>query len=237
MDDGGGSLTVDGTVAVTEPVSVDDNGSTLSVDDGGGSLTVDGTVAVSGAVDTELPAGDNLGSTTAYKTSSPIVGAQLMIADGANHVPVPNMSDADGTGTNGNHMGTMAKLRMFNGTSWDRARGDTTNGLDVDVTRVGGTVTAKETRAATVAHTQVSDTASSTTILASNANRLKATITNDSTARLYLRLEAAAASTTAYTVSLAQHETWEENTYTGEIRGIWATDPNAGAARVAEFTA
>jgi hypothetical protein len=30
---------------------------------------------------------------------------------------------------------------LFNGTTWDRARGDTTNGLDVDVTRVQGTVT------------------------------------------------------------------------------------------------
>lgn len=29
----------------------------------------------------------------------------------------------------------------YNGTSWDRLRSDTTNGLDVDVTRVGGTVT------------------------------------------------------------------------------------------------
>jgi len=29
-----------------------------------------------------------------------------------------------------------AALELFNGTTWDRARGDTTNGLDVDVTRV-----------------------------------------------------------------------------------------------------
>ena len=30
---------------------------------------------------------------------------------------------------------------LYNGTTWDRMRGDTTNGLDVDVTRVQGTVT------------------------------------------------------------------------------------------------
>lgn len=30
---------------------------------------------------------------------------------------------------------------MYNGTTWDRVRGDITNGIDVDVTRVGGTVT------------------------------------------------------------------------------------------------
>ena len=34
-----------------------------------------------------------------------------------------------------------AALLEFNGTTWDRARGDTTNGIDVDVTRVTGTVT------------------------------------------------------------------------------------------------
>lgn len=75
VNDGGGSLTVDGTVAATqsgawtvsvnEPVSIDDNGGSLTVDgtvavssvggtvvvgDGGGSLTVDGTVGISGTV-------------------------------------------------------------------------------------------------------------------------------------------------------------------------------------------
>lgn len=70
ISDGGGSITVDGTVAATqsgawtvsvnEPVSIDDNGGSITVDgtvavssvsgtvvvgDGGGSLTVDGTVA------------------------------------------------------------------------------------------------------------------------------------------------------------------------------------------------
>ena len=34
-----------------------------------------------------------------------------------------------------------ADLQVFNGTTWDRARGDITTGLDVDVTRVQGNVT------------------------------------------------------------------------------------------------
>lgn len=56
IDDGGGSITVDGTVnaVLAEPISVDDNGGsltvddgglTLSIDDGGGVITVDGTVS------------------------------------------------------------------------------------------------------------------------------------------------------------------------------------------------
>ena len=49
--DGGGSITVDGTVtanAGTGPWPVTDNGGSLSIDDGGGSITVDGTVSVTG---------------------------------------------------------------------------------------------------------------------------------------------------------------------------------------------
>jgi surface antigen len=112
------------------------------------------------------------------------------------------------------------------------------NTITVDGTvGVSGTVAVQQNRAATSALTTVADNAASVTILASNANRLKALITNDSSARLYLRFEAAAASTSNYGVSLAQYETWEEWTYTGEIRGIWATDPGDGAARVTEFTA
>jgi len=45
ISDAAGSLTVDGTVAISGTVAVTDNSSTLSVDDGAGSLTVDGTVA------------------------------------------------------------------------------------------------------------------------------------------------------------------------------------------------
>lgn len=59
VNDNGGSLTVDGTVAISGPVAVTqstspwvigDGGGTISIDDGGGSLTVDGTVAISGSV-------------------------------------------------------------------------------------------------------------------------------------------------------------------------------------------
>jgi hypothetical protein len=52
-----GSVAVSG---VTGVVHIDDNASTISVDDGGGSLTVDGTVGVSGTVtvDSELTTAD-----------------------------------------------------------------------------------------------------------------------------------------------------------------------------------
>lgn len=44
----------------------------LSVDDNGGSLTVDGTVAISGAIDTELPAAGALADNTANPTTTSV---------------------------------------------------------------------------------------------------------------------------------------------------------------------
>jgi hypothetical protein len=67
VSDGGGSLTVDGTVtanAGTGPWPVTDNGGTLSVDDGAGSLTVDGSVSVSNFPATQAVTG-TVTSTTA----------------------------------------------------------------------------------------------------------------------------------------------------------------------------
>jgi hypothetical protein len=71
------------------------------VSDGGGSITVDGTVSISGALDTELP-------------------AAAALADGAGNPTTPTVGSAN---------------LVYNGTTWDRARGDIANGLDVDVTR------------------------------------------------------------------------------------------------------
>ena len=43
-NDSGNPVPISGTVSVNQPVAVTDNGTSLSIDDGGGSITVDGTV-------------------------------------------------------------------------------------------------------------------------------------------------------------------------------------------------
>lgn len=94
----------------------------------------------------------------------------------------------------------------------------------------------KEKRAATATTTSVSDTALSTTLLAANANRLGATVYNDSTVDLYLKL-GATASLTSFTVKMAADGYYEVPfNYTGIIDGIWASDA-IGAARIVELTA
>lgn len=79
-----GALLVDGS-ATTQPVS--------------GTVGVSGTVTVSGTVDTELPAAAALADATANPTITSAGSLNL----------------------------------LFNGTTWDRMRGDTTNGLLVNV--------------------------------------------------------------------------------------------------------
>lgn len=75
---------------------------------------------------------------------------------------------------------------------------DAANGLDVDVTRVSGTVTVQSTGAGTATLANVPSSGTSVTLITSNANRRGAVIHNDSSAVLYLKY-GTAASTTSYT--------------------------------------
>lgn len=89
-------------------------------------------------------------------------------------------------------------------------------------------------KGATANLSSVSDSASSTTIKIANPARQSVTITNDSSARLYLGYTSGSVSTTVYSFSLAQHETVVIDDYTGQINGIWASDPGDGGARITE---
>lgn len=95
-------------------------------------------------------------------------------------------------------------------------------------------------KSATGTPTAVTSNASSVTVLASNANRLGATIVNDSTSDLYLLLETGGtASTTVFTIHLPPRTTVEAYYevpfgYTGDVIGIWSSAQ--GHARVTEFT-
>jgi hypothetical protein len=101
---------------------------------------------------------------------------------------------------------------------------------------IAATVPTKEVRAATSAVTSVVGSATSVTLLASNGNRLGATVYNDSTATLNLKL-GATASATSFTIQLAANGGYYEVPfgYTGVIDGIWASA--TGNARITELTA
>lgn len=100
----------------------------------------------------------------------------------------------------------------------------------------GSRLPVKEAKAATATRTNVPDNLSNVMILASNANRKSAIITNDSSGILHLALGTVAATTADYTVKLFQNQSYQvPSVYTGQINGIWATDPNDGGARVTEM--
>lgn len=91
-------------------------------------------------------------------------------------------------------------------------------------------------RSSTATTTLVADTAVSTQLLAANTARLGASVTNDSSALLYLKL-GTTASATDYSAPLMKNGYFETPYgYTGRIDGIWASDPNDGAARITELT-
>lgn len=92
-------------------------------------------------------------------------------------------------------------------------------------------------QAATATLTNVSGSATSVTLLASNAAREGAMFFNDSAAALYLKY-GATASTSSFTVKIpagGYHEIPGPSIYTGIIDGIW--DSATGTVRVTELSA
>lgn len=63
-----------------------------------------------------------------------VIGS-VTIGDGTQNIAIDSaQSDAESNGVNSLH--TSSRNYVFNGSTWDRNRGDITNGMDVDVTRV-----------------------------------------------------------------------------------------------------
>ena len=99
---------------------------------------------------------------------------------------------------------------------------------------IAATVTVKEVRSTTPSQTSPSVTNSSTSILASNSNRLGATIYNEGAAICYLKL-GSTASTTSYTIQLQVGGYYElPFAYTGAIDGI--TSAGTAQLRVTELS-
>lgn len=85
--------------------------------------------------------------------------------------------------------------------------------------------------------TNTNDTATSTELATQNTSRMGGSITNTSSAVLYVLLEnSGTASATRFTKRLSQWESWPiPECWIGQIKGVWATDPNDGVAIVQEY--
>lgn len=138
------------------------NGLDVDVTRVSGNVAVTGTfwqatqpVSIAGTVtiDSELAAAAAMADGFANPTTS-VVAAGNLLYNGSSwdrQRSTSALTDAasQGIATAGNY--------LFNGTTWDRIRGDITNGIDVDVTRVTGTVTVAGTVTCTPSGTQTVD--------------------------------------------------------------------------------
>lgn len=107
--------------------------------------------------------------------------------------------------------------------------------LKVEATLVDDAGNVIVTRPATSTVTSVNDSAANQTLLAANTSRVGATIQNDSSEILYVKL-GATATATDYTVKMVAGAYYEvPYGYTGQIDGIWANN-STGAARIDELT-
>ena len=115
-----------------------------------------------------------------------------------------------------------------------------TVGIDPSVHPQGPGVSATalrvlEAKPQTGTQTSVASSASDTTVLAANANRIGCTVYNDSTAILYLLLAVGTSTNTNYTVQVAAGGYYEAPYgYAGIIKGLWASA--TGNARITEIT-
>lgn len=120
-------------------------------------------------------------------------------------------------------------LRLDIGVAGAESQVSTVNPLPIT-----GTVTPTPSTFAIAAETIVAASTNSQTLLIANASRKFASICNDSTAILRIRLSSTAASITTFTVALInQYDYYEVPAgYTGAITGIWAS--STGSARITE---
>lgn len=232
--DGSGNLKISfGSTVPVNIVAV----SAGPIDVSGSSVSVTGTVSVTG-YPTAAAAADNTSNPTITK-----IGAYNMLWDGSTWDRQPGNS-ADGTLVNlgaNNDITVTGTVAVTQSGTWDEVGiNDSGNSITVDdggsSLTVDGSVTTSEAGAGTASLSNVNDTAVSTTLLSANANRLGATIHNDSTAILYVKF-GTTASTTSYTVKMIADAYYEvPYKYTGRIDGIWASDAS-GAARITELSA
>lgn len=252
-----GSLTVDPTGLALESRQITGNSSLSSID---GKITTCNTGAVT--ISTALPAGNNnigdvdvstLPNVTLASQTNPFTSA-IPISDNAGSITVDgtvaatqsgtwNINNISGTISLPTGAATESTLSTLNGkvtacntgavTISTALPAGTNNIGDVDIASLPAVVAATYS---TSAVTSVASAATSTSILASNANRRMAIMVNDADKNVYVKL-GTTASTTSFSYKLTPGQILELPTpvYTGAIDAIWDAGPT-GSMRVTEIT-
>jgi hypothetical protein len=178
-------------------------------------LSVDttGALRITGSISASNPSVSTTG--TAVPASATYIGG----TDGTN-LRGATVFDADTGGGTQYVMGVVLRQSASGGSV---ELGTTTNPVVVE-----------DVPSSTSSVTSVAASATNVTLLASNTNRVMATIFNDGNAQLYVKL-GTTASTTSFTVKIAANGYYElPYKYTGQIDGIWSAAN--GSARITELT-
>lgn len=108
---------------------------------------------------------------------------------------------------------------------------------DGDGLKIKGTAALSGHKSGSKTVTTANDSTSSATLISANADRTGFSIVNTSSARLYVAAGGTASATNLF-VALSQ---WQEcsmygiGVWTGDITGVWASDPGDGVAVCTEF--
>lgn len=265
IDDNGGAITVDGSVAVT-------NAGTFAVQEDGAALTAlqlldnivraeddasagghSGAVVLARRTDTPANQSGTDGDYEFLQVSAGRLWASAIvtaISAGDNNignvdiVTMPNITLAAGTNTN-EVVGDVAQDAAVAGNPvliGNRASTAIPTAMSADGDSVyawsdrNGAGVVKHRPTATATLSNVAGSASSVAILASNTSRLGAMLHNDSTAVLYIKY-GSTASTTSYTYKLQPGDHWEMPTYPTYTGAIDGIWASAtGTARITEIT-
>ncbi len=220
---------VGGKTTTAAPTYTNGNLDALSLTTLGG-LRIDGVYAVGTATGTATTAMVDGGYVTTAAPTYTTGTTNALSLDTSGNLRTAVTNTVTVTGTVSATQGTSPWIVAGGGTAGTPATGVVT------VQGISGMtpLSVQTNKAATSAVTSVASSASSVQLLASNANRIFASIYNESSKQLYIKL-GTTASNTSYSILLMPNSYWEvPNDYTGEIDGIWAAAQ--GNARITELT-
>jgi hypothetical protein len=221
-------------------------GGNTAVVSAAGAQKVDGsavTQPVSGTVTVTQGTAANLNATVTGTVAATQSGTwNITNISGTVSLPTGASTSANQTSVIGSvGAGTAATNSTLTGGVFNTAAPSLSNGQQaaLQLTSAGALITSATSTvitSSTSTITSVAGAASSTSLLASNANRKGAYFFNDSTATLYLAF-AGSASTSTYTVQIVSNGFYEmpnPSVYTGAIFGIWSAAN--GNVRITELS-
>lgn len=241
-----GALRVDGS-ASTQPVS-----GTITANAGTGNFTVIGTGTDNTTNSTaKLPVLVGVATTAAptYTTTNMVplslTTSGLLRVDGSGVTQPVSGTITANIGTSGSLAldatltGGTQTTRITDGTNTATVKAASTAAVAADKALVvaispNNSITAAPAKSTTGTLSNVTSSAASVTLLASNANRLGGTIYNDSNKRLYVKLGASASSTSFTQILFGQGYYEIPANYSGVVDGVW--ESANGFARVTELT-